>query len=80
MDANSKLGPRYISGDLHSMSKNGEVLAEIIEKHALVVANGLRDKCTGTVTRERTTENGTIERSTIDFVLISEDLEELLRM
>ena len=78
MDANSKLGPEYIPGDHHKMSKNGEILAEIIEKNALFVANGLRDKTLGMVTRQRTTEDGTIEKSTIDFVLVSQDLKECI--
>ena len=78
MDANSKLGPEYIPGDLHNMSKNGEVLSEIIEKNALIVANGLPDKSEGVVTRQRITEDGNIEKSTIDFVIISQDLEEFI--
>ena len=80
MDANSKLGPQYIPGDLHNMSKNGEVLAEIVEKNALIVANGLLEKCKGTITRERVTEDGKVEQSTIDFVIISQDLEEFVDM
>ena len=60
------------------MSKNGEVLAEIIEKNALIVANGLPDKSEGVVTRQRITEDGNIEKSTIDFVIISQDLEEFI--
>ena len=78
MDANSKLGPEYIPGDLHTMSKNGEVLAEIIEKNALIVANGLANKCEGSVTRQRVTEEGRIERSTIDFVMVSQALEQYI--
>ena len=76
MDANSKLGTEYIPGDNHKMSKNGEILAEIIEKNALVVANGLRGKFEGIVTRQRTTEDGHVEKSTIDFVLVSHDLKD----
>ena len=76
MDANSKLGTEYIPGDNHKMSKNGEILAEIIEKNALVLSNGLRGKCEGIVTRQRTTEDGHVEKSTIDFVLVSHDLKD----
>ena len=78
MDANSKLGQGYIPKDLHQMSKNGEVLCEIIEKNALIVANGLSKICRGTITRERTIDGGNKERSTIDFVLVSQDLEEYI--
>ena len=77
-DANSKLGPQYIPKDPHPMSKNGEILAEIIRKNALIVANGLILKCHGNITRERTIEGGKKERSTIDFVLVSQDLEQYI--
>ena len=40
-------------------------------ENALVLANGLSEKCQGTITRERATEGGNIERSTIDLVLVS---------
>ena len=48
-------------------------------KNALVVANGLREKCQGTITRERTTKGENIERSTLDFVLVSQDLENYIK-
>ena len=38
-DANSKLGPERIPNDIHNMSPNGTVLAGIIKRHSLVVAN-----------------------------------------
>ena len=44
IDANSKLGPEYIKGDPKQMSQNGRILAGIIERHALVVANGVVGK------------------------------------
>ena len=73
MDANSKLGKTYIAGDPHEQSKNGKTLSEIIERHALIVINGLTDKCTGLITRERSTVQG-VEKSVIDFVIVSSDL------
>ena len=36
LDANSKLGPELIPGDMHSQSMNGKVLAAIIARHGLV--------------------------------------------
>ena len=39
LDANSKLGPDVIPGDMHPQSINGKVLASIIEKHDLMVGN-----------------------------------------
>ena len=42
MDANSKLGPKYIEGDPHSQSRNGKLLADILDRHALIVLNGVK--------------------------------------
>ena len=44
LDANSKLGPKYIKDDPHGMSPNGVILSGIIERHGFVVANGLTQK------------------------------------
>ena len=73
LDANAKLGQTYIPGDPHRMSKNGKVLSEVLERHALSVVNGIKEKCTGLITQERTTVNG-IEQSVIDFVIVSSEL------
>ena len=73
IDANSKLGPTYIEKDPKPMSPNGTILAGIIERHALIVANGVRNKCTGVITRKKITKNG-IQESAIDLVLISGDM------
>ena len=73
-DANSKMGPSHIPGDPHPMSENnGKVLEGILERHAMIVANGLIGKVTGVITRERITVDG-IERSAIDLVCLSQDL------
>ena len=72
-DANSKLGPEWIPNDRHKQSPNGAVLAGIIKRHALVVANSLKGKSSGVITRNRTTVDGD-EKSTIDFVIISSDM------
>ena len=40
-DSNSKLGPVFISGNPHTMSEKGKILEVIIERHALIVANGI---------------------------------------
>ena len=76
MDANAKLGVKYISGDPHVITPNGVLLSGIIERHALFVANGSK-KCSGTITRRRCTTNRT-ERSVIDVVLVSTDLSKHL--
>ena len=77
MDTNCKLGPEFISKDPHKMSKNGEILADIVERNALIVPNGF-NICEGVITRERSTADGRIEKSAIDMVIISDDLEEEL--
>jgi hypothetical protein len=76
-DINSKLGPTYIPGDPHEMSRNGRVLSGIIDRHALCVANGETEKRNGVITRVRNTISGS-EKSVIDVVLLSSDLSEHL--
>ena len=73
MDANSKLGPAYIEGDPHNQSQNGKLLAGILDRYALIVLYGLKEKSTGVITRQRNTEDG-VELSVIDFVITSSDL------
>ena len=73
MDANSKLGSQYIKGDPHVQTSNGRLLAGILDRHALIVTNGLVQKRVGIIIRERTTSNG-LEQSVIDFVIMSSDL------
>ena len=72
MDANAKLGPQYISKDTHEMSGNGKILASIIERRVLSVANGL-SRCTGSTRMPRFTKSRT-EKSCIDMVIFSSDL------
>ena len=55
MDANSKLGSKYIPEDPHGMTPNGSLLAGIIERQNLIVGNG-SDKCQGVITRKRVTK------------------------
>jgi exonuclease III len=74
MDANAKLGKKYIPNDSHDKSPNGRLLANIIDRHALVVANG-SEKCTGRITRKRITKDR-IEESAIDVVIFSNDLKD----
>ena len=57
MDANSKLGKQYIPLDPQNQLPNGKILAEIIIKHNLKVANGL-PICKGVITRQKETING----------------------
>ena len=72
IDANSKLGTDKVPGVNQVISPNGKLLADVIDRHALSVVNGL-DRCEGVITRKRTTING-VEESTIDFVIVSADI------
>ena len=74
LDANSKLGSTYVENDPHEMSANGRILEGIIQRNGLIVANGVKGKSHGTITRKRTTAHS-VEQSVIDYVLISEELE-----
>ena len=73
MDSNSKLGKDFIPEDPHNQTPNGKLLAEIVQKHGLVVTNGVEDKVTGAITRRRVTKDS-VEESIIDHVMISADL------
>ena len=42
------------------------------------MANGLNDKSDGVITRQRVTEDGNVEKSTIDLVIVSHELEEFI--
>ena len=71
-DANAKVGSQYIKGDNHSISQNGIFLVDFVTRNNLVICNGT-SLCEGSVTRERTTINGT-ESSIIDFVITCQDM------
>ena len=77
IDANCKLGPQVIPGDMHSQTENGKILAGIIERHGLIIGNS-NTKCRGLVTRKRVTKHGTKE-GIIDFVILRVNLS-LLRL
>ena len=74
LDANSKLGPHMIPGDMHPQSENGKCLTTIIARHGLTIGNSMV-QCKGLITRQRVTKNK-VEQSIIDFVLISADLKD----
>ena len=69
-DFNSKLGKEFVPNYPHVQDKNGRLLADIIKRQNLCVANGL-GVCEGTITRKRVTTLRT-EESVISHVLISE--------
>ena len=77
LDANSKLGPEVIKGDPHKQSENGKILAAIIKRNAMIVMNSVESKCIGMITRRRITRK-VREESIIDFVIVCEEMEELI--
>ena len=77
MDANAKLGPKYIPGDPHDMTPNGLLLSGIIERHMLSVGNG-SEICKGMITRIRNTRDRS-EKSVIDIVMFSADLKKHIK-
>ena len=76
-DANAKLGPEMIPNDPHKMSDNGRLLAGMIERQSLSVVNASRKCIGGPVTRKRVVD-GKLESSCIDYIIVSQDLEQLL--
>ena len=76
MDANSKLGEEYIPGDDKPQSKNGKLLANVVDENGLIVVNGT-DKCFGLITRYRKTINS-VEESVIDFFIVCRRLFRLV--
>ena len=76
MDANSKVGKKYIPRDPHDISQNGAILAQIVERQQLTIANGT-DTCTGTITRRRQTKDR-VEVSAIDMVILCNDMTQNL--
>ena len=52
MDANSKVGETVIENDPCSMTDNGRVLLDILERHDLLIVNAT-EKCKGLITRHR---------------------------
>ena len=79
MDANSKLGDKIVPNNPKPQSEKGEILAGIITRHAMYMINVLTSKHKGLITRERNTIRG-IERGVIDFVILSNDLVEHIKI
>ena len=73
-DFNAKLGYDVIPKDLHPMSNNGEQLFKLCIKYNLKLMNA-SEHCEGVFTRIHKYKQ-TIEKSVLDYVFISSDLEE----
>ena len=75
-DFNAKLWYDVIPKDLHPMSNNGEQLFELCNKYNLKLMNA-SEHCDGVLTRMHKYKQ-TIEKSVLDYVFVSSDLEEYL--
>ena len=73
MDSNSKLGSEFITGDPHKQTQNGNILAGVLDRHGLIVANGISGKTEGLITRRRVTVDN-VEESIIDHLIFSQGL------
>ena len=73
-DLNAKLGYDVIPKDRHPMSDNGEELFKLCNKYNLKLMNAC-EHCEGVFTRIHKYKQ-TIEKSVLDYVVISSDLEE----
>ena len=77
LDANAKIGSNLIKNNPHqNVTNNGKFLIDMAERRNLVILNTLK-KCEGTITRQRKVENK-IEKSVLDYFLVSEDLCQFL--
>ena len=72
MDANAKLGSEIILNDPNNMSNNGKILLGLMNRQHLVCLNS-HQSCEGTITRFRSSKNGT-EQAVLDYVLVCEKL------
>ena len=77
MDANTKLGNKWIIRDKHPPCDNAKLLVPIIQRHCLTVGNG-HVNAKGVITRKRVLTNSTQE-STIDLVLLSSQLGKCIK-
>ena len=76
MDANAKLGPKFISKDPHPQSKNGKLLEKFINDNDLVVVNGSQ-LCEGLITRKRVTIVKK-EESILDYFIVCKEMLKLI--
>ena len=77
LDANSKLGPEWISGGPHKQTSNAKIFSDLLKINELFVINGIKTKCVGKITRRRITRKVKAE-SIIDFVIGYEDMVQLI--
>ena len=72
LDCNAKLGKEIIEGDPNTMSENGRLLWECLERLECTVVNST-DKCRGTITRKRK-KAGKLEESVLDYFIVNKKI------
>ena len=77
MDANAKVGMDVIQGDPNILTENGKLLLQLCERRNFCILNS-SVLCNGVNTRHRITVNGE-EKSIIDYIIVSEKLNQLLK-
>ena len=73
-DFNAKLGSDVKKGDIHSMSKNGQLLWDVIKTFNLEVINSA-DIFRGVFTRIKATKKK-VEKSVLDYVIVSDQFKD----
>ena len=77
-DANAKVGRNIINNDPNDISSNGQILLNMLNRQGMFLGNSSR-KCTGTITRERRLNSGSLERSVIDYVVLCDIMNDYLK-
>ena len=77
MDANAKLGRGILKNDPNSISENGRILSDIINRQTLNCLNS-HQLCEGSITRHRRTVHGD-EKAILDFVIVCDKLASFLQ-
>ena len=75
MDGNAKFGNEIIQGDPSTISNNGQLLLDLIERKSLVIVNST-DKCTGVITLKGV-KAGRAEQSVLDYFIACQDFYSL---
>ena len=73
-DFNAKLGSDVMKGDIHSVSKNGQLLWDVIKTFNLEVIN-TADICRGVFTRIKATKKK-VEKSVLDYMIVSNQFKD----
>ena len=71
LDANAKVGEVIQNNPQETISPNGILLLDIIERNNLILVNGT-DICEGKITRQKM-KNGKLEKSVLDYFLVCQD-------